>query len=145
MLRIVPSRTQRPVRSALHAEAHGDSHALCFCCVRAGKRCWDSGTELQRQQARGSQVRQVPLTCKVSVQADCADLREKLEEAKKQQRSQEDMIRWLNKQVCWHHCSMLMTLCRHLCISTMTAICLVCAGMISQGALCKTLRFQGCP
>ncbi|CAK0779091.1 hypothetical protein CVIRNUC_004694 [Coccomyxa viridis] len=32
-------------------------------------------------------------------QADCVDLREKLEEAKKQQHSQEDMIRWLNKQV----------------------------------------------
>lgn len=32
-------------------------------------------------------------------QAECADLREKLQEAKEQQRSQEDMIRWLNNQV----------------------------------------------
>ena len=82
-----------------------------FSCVRDGGRRWKSGRQVLRQQVRGSQVRQAPLTCTVSVQADCADLLEKLEEAKKQQRSQEDMIRWLNKQVCWHHYSMIMTLC----------------------------------
>lgn len=35
------------------------------------------------------------------MQAECTDLREKLQEAKKQQQSQDDMIRWLNNQV--HH------------------------------------------
>ena len=115
-----------------------------FFCVRAGKRCWDSGRKLERQQARGSQVRRAPLTCTVSVQADRVDLREKLEEAKKQQHSQEDMIRWLNKQVCWHHCSMLINPCRHLWVPTMTAICQVCPCMLLQGALCGILRVQGC-
>lgn len=33
------------------------------------------------------------------VQAECGELREKLQEAQKQQHSQEDMIRWLNTQV----------------------------------------------
>ena len=65
---------------------------------------------------------QAPLTCTVFAQADCADLCEKLEGAKKQQRSQEDMIRWLNKQVCRHHCGKLMTLCRHLWFPTVTAM-----------------------
>jgi hypothetical protein len=37
------------------------------------------------------------------MQAECADLREKLQEARKQQQSQDDMIRWLNNQV--HHAS----------------------------------------
>ena len=125
MLQIVPSMRQRPARSALHAEAHHDSHTLWFLLcetkMQAIKRC----ERAAKAAALGSQVRQAPLTCTVSVQADCVDLCEKLEEAKKQQRSQEDMIRWLNKQVFWHHCSMLMTLCRHLCVPTMTAICQV--------------------
>ena len=89
-------------------------------------------------------MRRAPLTGAISVQADCVDLREKLEEAKKQQHSQEDMIRWLNKQVCWHHCSMLINPCRHLWVPTMTAICQVCQCMILQGALCGILRVQGC-
>lgn len=36
-------------------------------------------------------------------QAACAELREKLQDAKKQLHSQEDMIRWLNNQV--SHCN----------------------------------------
>ena len=34
------------------------------------------------------------------MQAECGELRDKLQEAQKQQHSQEDMIRWLNTQVC---------------------------------------------
>ncbi len=40
------------------------------------------------------------------MQVECGELREKLQEAQKQQHSQEDMIRWLNNQVSYsHHCS----------------------------------------
>ena len=72
------------------------------------------------------------------------DLREKLEEAKKQQRSQEDMIRWLNKQVCWPDCSMLMALCRHLWDPKISSNCQAYLCMIMQGVLCKILRVSLC-
>ena len=51
------------------------------------------------------------------MQADCRQLREKLQEALKQQHSQENMIRWLNNQVC-HQSS-----CGHQSQEPMQALC----------------------
>ena len=51
------------------------------------------------------------------MQADCGELQEKLQETLKQQHGQENMIRWLNNQVC-HQSS-----CGHRSQEPMQALC----------------------